>query len=44
MIGSDVLPFSMIAAAILALAPVGSQGNAAADRSMEEAIGLLREE
>lgn len=44
MIGSDFTLLNIVTAAVLALTPIASQYDAAADRSMEEAIDLLREE
>lgn len=44
MIGSELSYLTMITAAVLALAPVSSHASTAADRSIAEVIGLLREE
>ena len=44
MIGADLSPLIMVTAAVLAATPMASQGNAAAGRSLEEAITLLRAE
>lgn len=44
MFGTGFSPLNMITATVLALTPLASEDNAAADWSMEEAIDLLREE